>query len=845
MKIMAIEIDRTIFHSLQHPSLAQRYDVEAVSAEGAAIALEKATDVQYDLIILDNVAAEPDGFALSRRLQMLKGQTPILLLTAPDDNPGTTALKAGADDYLVKPFSARAMADRLDFLVRRHERSTQPVGQNCLAVGDRTHKTENNPALTKRNLQRLLDEERLVAKISDSIRRTLDLPQILKAAVSEVHGLLQTDRVVVFRFESHWQGIIEAESVSHPWKEILALKVKDDCLANVYVGEYRLGRVSAIPDIEAGGIDPYHKALLQSLQVRANLVVPVLQGDNLWGLLIAHHCCAPRQWTDESIQLLKQVAAQLGIAIQQAELYQTTRRELLERRRVQSALAQSEERFRLLSAFAPVGIYQTDVEGHCTYTNDRWQKTAGLTLEESLGDGWIQAIYPDDRERVFSAWTRLVNREKEFALEFRFVDSEGAVRWVAGRAIAMQDKGQTVGYVGVNEDITERKLAEQKIREQAALIDIASDAIFVRDIAGKIMFWSRGAERLYGWSAEEAIGKIASQILKKNPAELKAALSAVKEQGFWQGELCQTTKSGDEILVASRWTLVKDERDRPQSFLEVNTDITEKKRLEAQFYQAQRLESLGRLAGGIAHDLGNVLTPVLGIAQLLRVTQTEPDEATQNYIDILEKSARRGVEMVKQILTFAQGGAGNETTVDIVALLQEVLAVARQGLPSSIEISQAGLLASRDSADKDGPPTATIADSTHLHQVFMNLCINARDAMPKGGVLSLSVERCYVDAAMAKKHLDATVGNYVVVTVADTGTGISPKLCDRIFDPFFTTKAPDKGTGLGLSTAAGIVKKIGGFISAVSEVGRGTQMKVYLRAMDADSKGVLETAVDG
>ena len=159
-------------------------------------------------------------------------------------------------------------------------------------------------------------------------------------------------------------------------------------------------------------------------------------------------------------------------------------------------------------------------------------------------------------------------------------------------------------------------------------------------------------------------------------------------QGFWQGELTQATKAGDEILVASRWTLVRDASGRPQSLLEVNTDITQKKQLEAQFYQAQRLESLGRLASGIAHDFGNILTPILGIAQLLRITQKHTDELTTKQLDLLESSARRGIDMVKQILTFAQGSPEEETTVDIATLLQEVIDVARQGFPSAIEIHQ-------------------------------------------------------------------------------------------------------------------------------------------------------------
>ncbi|MEN8444945.1 MAG: PAS domain S-box protein, partial [Cyanobacteria bacterium J06555_13] len=436
-------------------------------------------------------------------------------------------------------------------------------------------------------------------------------------------------------------------------------------------------------------------------------------------------------------------------------------------------------------------------------------------------------------------WTQLVNGEKDFELEFRFLTPRGEEHWVFGRAIPMRSNtGEVVGYVGVNEDITQRKLAEQQIRQQAALIDIASDAIFVRDFKeNRIVFWSKGAAQLYGWSAEEAIGKVAHDLFNKSRAEIQDALNMAIKQGSWQGELTQRTKSGDNILVASRWTLIEDEQGKPQSLLTVNTDITDKKQLEAQFYQTQRLESLGRLAGGIAHDLGNVLTPILGVAQLLRITQAGADSSTQEHLEILENSAKRGAKMVKQILTFAQGSSEEKTMVDVDVLLQEVIDVARQGFPNTIEIRQANRQTSSSLAggslagDARQRTKQVFADSTHLHQVFMNLCINARDAMPKGGVLTLSVEHCLIDEALANKNLEASVGEYVVVAVGDTGMGIPPEIRDRIFDPFFTTKGPDKGTGLGLATVSGIIKKIGGFLTVESEVDRGTQLKVYLPAI--------------
>ncbi len=577
--------------------------------------------------------------------------------------------------------------DKALMMVCAYDEQRRFIGHYCF-MKDITRRKQR-----ELQLQQQLEQARLITGIADAIRQTLDLDQILSAAVGQVRHFLQTDRVIIFRFQPNWQGIVEAESVAPNLTKTLAMQIEDSCFTKGYADYYRQGRVSAIANIKTADIDPCYVKLLQRFQVKANLVVPILQGEHLWGLLIAHHCTAPRAWIPESTQLLQQVAAQLGLAIQQAELY-------------------------------------------------------------------------------------------------------------------------------------------QKTKEQAALIDIATDAIFVRDLKGRILFWSKGAHRLYGWSAAEAIGQTTANLLKKrSPAALEVAINTTLEQGFWQGELNQSTKSGQKVIVSSRWSLVKDKQGKPQSLLEVNTDITEKKRLATQFYQAQKLESLGQLASGIAHDLGNMLTPILGIAQLLQTTHKDADAITQRQLNLLEKSAKRGVNMVRQILTFAQASAEKETIVDVVSLLQEVIDVVRQGLPNTIEIRQ-----SIPPPENSQPLRREVfANSTHLHQVFMNLCINARDAMPTGGILTLSVaDQLIADptlsptAAAATAITPQTVGHYVLVTVADTGTGIPNEICDRIFEPFFTTKQPGQGTGLGLPTSLGIIKSAGGFLQIVSEVNQGTQMKVYL-----------------
>ncbi|NEQ23944.1 MAG: PAS domain S-box protein, partial [Microcoleus sp. SIO2G3] len=375
----------------------------------------------------------------------------------------------------------------------------------------------------------------------------------------------------------------------------------------------------------------------------------------------------------------------------------------------------------------------------------------------------------------------------------------------------------------------ERKRAEQKIGEQAALLDVATDAILVRDLDNQILFWNKGAERLYGWKALEAVGKNALDLLdREQQAKLRQVQKILVQNGEWQGELHQLTKDDTEVIVESRWTLVRDEESQPKSILVVNTDITQKKQLEAQFLRAQRMESIGTLASGIAHDLNNVLTPILMTAQLL---ETEPqEERYHRLIPVLVANAKRGANLVKQVLSFAKGLEGKFTTLQVKHLISEIKQIIKETFPKSIEIR----------TDIPQSLWTVSGDATQLHQVLMNLCVNARDAMPDGGILNICAENQVIDQSYAQMHLDAQVGSYIVVTVTDTGMGIPPEILDRIFEPFFTTKELGKGTGLGLSTVMGIIKSHNGFINVSSVVGKGTEFKVYLPAIDSTETQVLE-----
>jgi PAS domain S-box-containing protein len=364
----------------------------------------------------------------------------------------------------------------------------------------------------------------------------------------------------------------------------------------------------------------------------------------------------------------------------------------------------------------------------------------------------------------------------------------------------------------------DRQQADARIREQASLLDKAQDAILVRDLDHTITYWNKSAERLYGWSAEEAIGRSVMDLLYRETDSFVAAHCHTLDFGEWVGEMNQIDKFGRDLTIEGRWTLVRNESGAPVSVFAINTDITEYRKLEQQFLRAQRIESIGTLAGGIAHDLNNILAPISMAIELLRMRVA--DSRSTELLDTISTSARRGADMVRQVLSFARGMEGRRVEIHPRQIISEIETILRD---TFLKKSDFVVSASRDLWAIHGDPT-------QLQQVLLNLCVNARDAIPEGGSVSLTAENAVIDATFAGINLEAVEGPHVCVSVRDNGGGISPEIIDRIFDPFFTTKSVGKGTGLGLSTSLAIVRSHGGFIRVTSKVGEGTLFKVYLPA---------------
>jgi PAS domain S-box-containing protein len=390
-------------------------------------------------------------------------------------------------------------------------------------------------------------------------------------------------------------------------------------------------------------------------------------------------------------------------------------------------------------------------------------------------------------------------------------------------AVGEGDPGSPHRFTGFVRDITARKRAEEQLRSQAELLDQVTNAVMVRDLDDRITYWNRGAERMYGWTAAEAVGRTAADLFLKTPPEaLDEAERVLRAEGAWSGELRQVTKDDRPLVVDSLRTLLRDADGRPVGKIVINIDVTEKKELEAKFLRAQRLESLGTLVSGIAHDLNNVMTPILMAVKLLK--KDKPGVDKRALLDTAEASVERGTAMIRQLLAFAGGLEGERAPVHLKQVVKEVRSMLDHSFPKSIAVAA-------ELPDVDWP---VAGDATQLTQVLLNLCVNARDAMPDGGTLTIRLEGKLLTGKAVVAYPGAKAGRYEVLTVTDTGTGIPPDVLEKMFDPFFTTKPLGKGSGLGLSTVVGIVRSHGGFVNVYSEVGQGTKMTVYLPVQPAD-----------
>jgi PAS domain S-box-containing protein len=575
---------------------------------------------------------------------------------------------------------------------------------------------------------------------------------------------------------------------------------------------------------------PWRAAAIQRGYASA-IGLPLHGGGRCFGALTVY-AAEPDAFDADEVKLLGELAGDLAYGI-------GVLRQQVERKQAEEALRESQMLYHSFIEQLPTPIFRKDKAGHFIMVNSQFCRIKGMKAEDFLGKkpsevAQSKSARNDKLERVakYAATGEEVHEQilrtgKIVESEEEYLGEDGGKQFMhVVRMPVFGPNGTIIGTQGIQFDITGRKRAEERIREQAALLDAANDAIYVRALDHTVTYWNDGAERLYGWTRAEALGRKIPDLGNLGHEAYEAAHAMLLEQGSWSGELKKKVKTGKEIVVFCRWTLLRDEQGRPKEILAINTDITEQKKLEVNFLRAQRMEGIGALAGGIAHDLNNILQPILMTAPILRETTSDPE--SREMLDTVENCAQRGADIIKQLLTFARGEPSARVPLPVRHLLNEMGKLIQETFPKNIQL--------RVNVPKD--LWQVLGDATQIHQALMNLCVNARDAMPRGGTLTLAAENVILDEAFASMMSSAKPGPHVCVSVADTGTGIPPEHLDRIFDPFFTTKEIGKGTGLGLPTVLGIARGHGGVVRVNSQIGEGTTFELYLPA-SSEAKAVV------
>ncbi len=526
--------------------------------------------------------------------------------------------------------------------------------------------------------------------------------------------------------------------------------------------------------------------------------------------------------------------------------YLSIRFDITDRKQAEESVRQSELKFRAIfdGTFQFIGLLNTD--GILLEANHTALKAIGVTPNDVVGQAfWATPWWthsPDLQLQLQQAVAQAATGEL-VRFEAKHFLADGSHIIVDFSLSPIKDEtGKVVMLIPEGRDISDRKQLEQ---ERERFLAVGSDLQVIADTSGYFRWVSPTFETILGWTTAEMTSR--SWIEFVHPDDITPSIAEETNRLFDGNKTIRFENRYRHKDGSYRWLSWKAQPyAQEQVVYAVAVDITEKKSLEQQFLRAQRLESLGSLASGIAHDLNNILTPIVGAAQLLPLTLPNLDARSQRLLNMLVESSKRGSGLVKQILTFARGMDGERAVLQVRHILSEIISVARQTFPKSIEINL--------NLDIEDLWLVSV-DATQIHQVFMNLFVNARDAMPNGGSISASAENITIDAEYSRLHLQPPVGSYLLITIADTGIGMTNEMLERIFEPFFTTK--ETGTGLGLSTVQGIIKTHGGSIEVESEVGQGTCFKIYLPAIDSreaespaaaaelhDGKGRLVLVVD-
>ncbi|WP_295559968.1 PAS domain S-box protein [uncultured Hyphomicrobium sp.] len=630
-----------------------------------------------------------------------------------------------------------------------------------------------------------------------------------------------------------------------------------------------------LTDPRYGKNEPYHGMPDGHLPVRSYLAAPVVSrsGQVLGGLFFGHH--QPGIFDQRAESVLAGIAAQAAVAIDNARLYRSAQEELRVRRLV-------EDRYRMLVETLPQLVWSCLPDGTCNHLSRQWLEYTGLPAAEQIGFGWLDmSVHSEDRARVLEHWMGAVNGEHDYDIDFRIRRHDGAYRWFKARASPVRDEhGTIVQWFGSSTDIEDivqarelqfvlrneleskiaqrteelrtaytRLVAEVAEREKAEghyqlLVEGVSDyAIFMLDSAGHITNWNNGAERIKGYRAAEIVGQHFSVFYTEEDRANGVpprGLETAARTGKFETEGWRVRKDGSRFWANVVINAIRDRNGNLVAFAKITRDATERReaetalqRAQEQLAQSQKMEGIGQLTGGVAHDFNNLLTIILGNLQSVDRTLAKGKVDPERILRLThnaKQGAERAAALTQRLLAFSRRQPLDPKTVDAGRLVVGISELLRRAIGEQIALET--VLA--------GGLWRVHVDANQLEVSLLNLAVNARDAMPNGGKLTIETANAYLDERYASVQAEVRPGQYVVICMTDTGSGMTKEVLARAFEPFFTTKDIGQGTGLGLSQVYGFVKQSGGHVKIYTEAGEGTTVKIYLPRMLANDLSAHE-----
>lgn len=502
------------------------------------------------------------------------------------------------------------------------------------------------------------------------------------------------------------------------------------------------------------------------------------------------------------------------------------------RKQAEAALRVSEERYRTLIAATSAIVWNTPASGEFETEQPGWTKFTGQTFDQLRGWGWLDAIHPDDRENTARVWTKAVTERAAYQVEHRIRQSDGGYRSMVGRAVPIiNPDGQVREWVGIHTDVTDRKSLEQQVIQVQQRIQhvVASSPAVLFTLSGQdadsihLTWVSENVHEMMGFSAQEALEPTwwDDGIHPGDRERVAGDVQKLFSHGHLTDEYRFRHRDGKYRWIRSEMRLLRDSIGNAMEAIGSWSDISANKQIEQQFLQAQKMEAVGQLAGGVAHDFNNLLTIISGYSELL-LGMLPPEDSKREAVKAISEAGERAAALTRQLLSFSRQALLETKVLNLNDVVNETEKLLRRVIGEDILLTVV----------LDPNLSRIKVDPSQMGQVLMNLAVNARDAMPQGGKFTIETSDIHLDEAYAAEHPDCRPGNYVKMAVSDNGCGMTPEVRAHIFEPFFTTKGPGKGTGLGLATVYGIVKQSGGSVDLYTEPGHGTTFKIYLPAVD-------------